>query len=102
MPFILERDEKIKQTVYPIGTFVILDTGEKGLISEGGSIEKNRQPKVLLLKEKKSGQVFSSTVVDLNQRDPETGKYLRIIKSTHHASEFGTQPAKCLMEMEHM
>jgi HD-GYP domain-containing protein (c-di-GMP phosphodiesterase class II) len=88
--------------IYPIGTFVILDTGEKGLISEGGSIEKNRQPKVLLLKEKKSGQFFSSKVVDLNQRDPETGKYLRTIKSTHHASEFGIQPAKCLMEMEHM
>lgn len=88
--------------VYPIGTFVVLNTGEKGLISEGGSIEKNRRPKVLLLKEKKTGRFSSSKVVDLNRRDPETGQYLRTIKSTYHASAFGVQPATCFMEIDHI
>ncbi len=88
--------------IFPIGTLVILDTGEKGLISEGGSIEKNRRPKVLLLTEEKSGGFSYSRVVDLNRRDPETGDFLRTIKSTHHASAFGIQPARCLMEIDYM
>ncbi len=85
--------------VFPIGTFVVLDTGEKGLVCEGGSVERNFKPKLLLLKEEKPGQFVSSGIIDLNRRNPETGDYLRTVKNTHHASEFGIQPARYLMEI---
>lgn len=86
--------------IYPIGTVVILDTGEIGIISEGGSIEENTQPKVLLLEKGESGDFISSRIIDLNRCDPQTGKYIRTIKSTHHASEFGIQPVTHLMKIQ--
>ncbi len=88
--------------IFPIGTLVVLNTGEYGLVCEGNAVKNDHKPKVLLLEERLPGQYFSSKVVDLNKCDPETGKYLRAIKSTHHASEFGIQPATHLMEMQHI
>jgi HD-GYP domain-containing protein (c-di-GMP phosphodiesterase class II) len=86
--------------IYPVGTVLIFDTGEMGVVCEGGSFEGNQQPKVLMLKKGESGQFLPFNIVDLNQVDPVTGKYARIIKSTHHASEFGIQPMTCLMEAQ--
>ena len=86
--------------VFPVGTFVILNTGEKGLVCEGGSIENNFKPAVLVLTEKTPGAFAPSKIVNLNRRDPETGRYMRTIKSTHHPSEFGIQPMLYFKEMQ--
>jgi HD-GYP domain-containing protein (c-di-GMP phosphodiesterase class II) len=86
--------------IYPVGTVLIFDTGEMGVVCEGGSFEDNQQPRVLMLKKGEAGQFLPATIVDLHQADPETGKCARTIKSTHHASEFGIQPMTYLMEVQ--
>ncbi|MFW6081895.1 MAG: hypothetical protein ACOC7W_08270, partial [Desulfosalsimonas sp.] len=84
------------QGVMPIGTLVKLNTGSFGLVCSGGDFRENRLPKVLVLTQH-DGQYVKDRVIDLNQRDSETGEYACNIESTHHPCELGIQPAAYLM-----
>ncbi len=84
--------------VYPVGTVVALNTGRIGLIQDGGDIQDGRVPRVLLL-HPENGSYARGKLVDLNQRDSRSGNYIYTIQSTHHASEFGIQPALYLMNL---
>ena len=43
-----------------------------------------------------SGGFVSGKTVELQDKDPGTGKYIRNIVSSHHAAELGIQPAQYL------
>jgi len=84
--------------VFPVGTLVRLDTGEMGLICEGGDPRNGQTPQVLLLHPVAGGRYTTGDIVDLGRRDA-SGQPLRIIRETGHPSEIGIQPAACFMEM---
>lgn len=77
--------------VLPVGTVVGLNTGELGVICDGGDLRKKRQPSLVLLKETESGYQRKE-VVDLNQSRTPDGRERPRIRSTHHPGEFGIQP----------
>lgn len=68
--------------VYPVGTFVALDTGEIGLITET-SLEPAYvlRPKAKLITNP-AGQKIDGDVVDLAEKDPATQKYKRSVLKT--------------------
>ena len=79
--------------VYPVGTLLLLDTGEKGLVikfPEGSDIA--RPLIVLLLPDGQKG-FKKGKLANLADRNPKTGSYLRNIVRTLHPSSYGIQPA---------
>lgn len=82
--------------VYPVGTLLKIDTGEIALVAKGNSQGDARRPCAVLLKPDGSGGFVSGKTVELQDKDPSTGKYLRNIVSSHHAAELGIQPAQYL------
>ena len=83
--------------VYPVGTLLRLDTGEIGLVaatSDGAEIER---PRVVLLKEAGKGKFQKAAVVNLSERDPQTGAFRRNIDRSLHPSALGIQPADFLV-----
>ncbi|MGM0451722.1 MAG: HD-GYP domain-containing protein [Thermodesulfobacteriota bacterium] len=82
--------------IMPVGTLVKLNTGQLGLVCSGGDFRQNSLPQVLLL-QRQNGGYKKGPIVELNQHDPETGRYFYTIESTHHPAESGIQPADFLM-----
>lgn len=68
--------------VYPVGTLVLLDTGELGIVIQNHSeTALLLRPRVKLITDE-AGNKRDGEVVDLSEVDPETNKYKRtIIKS---------------------
>jgi len=85
--------------VMPVGTVVGLNTGELGLISHGGDLQKKRLPHLLLLEQTEQGFQRGETV-DLNHLKAEEGQSIRRIRTTHHPSEFGIQPFLYFLQAE--
>jgi len=83
--------------VYPVGTLLLLDTGEKGLVInflEGSDIA--RPLIVLLLPDGQKG-FKKGKLANLAGRNPKTGSYLRNIVRTLHPSSYGIQPADFIL-----
>jgi len=79
--------------VYPVGTLLLLDTGEMGLVTgASGDIEIGR-PRVVLLKEAGNGEFRKGEMVNLMEKDSRTGGFRRNIDRTLHSSSFAIQPA---------
>jgi hypothetical protein len=68
--------------IYPIGTLVILNTREMGIITETKSeVAFLLRPKVKLITDR-IGNKIDGEIVDLTEMDPETAEYKRtIVKS---------------------
>ena len=76
--------------VYPVGTVVILDTFELGLVVEAATDPKQmHQPKVRILTDSVGLPVAEPTVVDLTEVDPATGKPRRAIIKTTDPEKYG-------------
>lgn len=71
--------------VYPIGTLVLLDTRELGLVYGANPVFQDR-PRVLIIIDSK-GQRVSGTIVDLTEKG-EDGKYLRTIIKTMDPNKY--------------
>ena len=69
----------------PVGTLVLLNTGEIGIIFETNEDPANiLRPKVKLITDKESNKI-DGEIVDLTDRDPETNAFQRsIIKNLDH------------------
>ena len=81
--------------VYPVGTLLLLDTGELGLVKEAGDNIDEERPLVVLLNQKTEGEEYlKGDDVDLSDRDPQSGKFLRNIVSTKHPASLGIQPVQ--------
>lgn len=80
--------------VYPIGTLVLLDTRELGLVYGANPVFQDR-PRVLIIIDS-NGQRVSGPIVDLTEKG-EDGKYLRTIIKTMDPSKYRINLAEYLL-----
>jgi HD-GYP domain-containing protein (c-di-GMP phosphodiesterase class II) len=80
--------------VFPIGTLVLLDTKELGLVYEGDVVFADR-PRVLIIIDS-TGKRVEGPVVNLTEKD-ETGKYLRSIVKTLDPNRYKINLAEYLL-----
>jgi HD-GYP domain-containing protein (c-di-GMP phosphodiesterase class II) len=83
--------------VYPIGTFLYLDTGEMGLVKESPENGDKARPKVVLLKGNRQGGFKKDKVVNLAEKDTRTGLFKRNPKRSINPSVLGIQAAEFLV-----
>lgn len=79
--------------VYPVGTVLELDTGEKGLVVRSATDISKRRPRIALLVQDGQGGYKKSQEVDLTEKDPKTGAFRRNIIKSAHSFTYGIQPA---------
>ncbi|MCU0582123.1 MAG: HD-GYP domain-containing protein, partial [Syntrophales bacterium] len=83
--------------VYPVGTLLLLDTGEMSLVTGvSGNTEVGR-PLIVLLKENGTGGFRKGEIANLSETDPHTGAFRRNITRSLHPSSYGIQPADFLI-----
>jgi hypothetical protein len=70
---------------YPVGSFVMLDTDELGIVVEPHAVFLKR-PRVLVLSDKK-GAPIRPFIAALSKRD-ENGRYLRTINKTLDPNQY--------------
>jgi len=80
--------------VFPIGTLVMLDTKELGLVYESDVVFADR-PRVLIIIDKKSSRV-NGPVVNLTEKD-DTGRYFRSIVKTLDPNKYKINLAEYLL-----
>jgi HD-GYP domain-containing protein (c-di-GMP phosphodiesterase class II) len=83
---------------YPMGTLLELDTGERGLVLDYPLDSGGTLPRIVLLEEDGDGEFRRGDVVDLGEKDPETGAYLRNVVTSLNAASSGIQPANFIFE----
>jgi len=82
--------------MYPLGTLVLLDNGEMGIVSAQSSRNAGR-PKLTLLVSEGKGRFKKGKEIDLAEQLPDSKTYLRKIVSTEHPARYGIQPAEYIL-----
>jgi HD-GYP domain-containing protein (c-di-GMP phosphodiesterase class II) len=82
---------------YPVGTLVLLDTGEKGIVVDSPDNIDRTRPKVVLLVPDGQDGFKKGNSVRLTERNPYTGSFLRSIVQSMHASTLGIQPVEFVL-----
>jgi HD-GYP domain-containing protein (c-di-GMP phosphodiesterase class II) len=80
--------------LFPIGTLVLLDTGELGLVSGGHGLSADR-PSVMLIADQGRNKL-EGTRIDLTEKDEE-GRFLRSIVKTADPAAYGISLAEFLL-----
>ncbi len=80
--------------VFPIGSLVLLDTGEIGIVYKTNP-ENIYRPKVRLIADP-SGPIADFRVVDLAERDQSSGLFVRSIKQLLNSHDYGLDLSKFL------
>ena len=80
--------------VYPVGTLLRLDTGELALVVSSPSREFYKRPLVCILEKEGDGSYKKKEIINLDERDIETGNYVREITGTYHPAALGIQPVQ--------
>jgi hypothetical protein len=80
--------------VYPVGTLLKLDTGEIELVLHSAQKADPSRPHVQLLDPDPDQKYAKGKLIDLAERDPQTGQYLRNILKSEHPATIGIQPAR--------
>lgn len=80
--------------VYPVGTLMKLDTGELALVVSSPSRDFSKRPLVCVLEKEGEGSYKKKEIVNLDERDTKTGKYVREIIDTYHPANLGIQPVQ--------
>lgn len=80
--------------VFPIGSLVLLDTGEVGIVYKTNP-ENIYRPKVRVIAGP-SGQTSDFQVVDLAERDQNSGQFVRNIKRLLNSHDYGIDLSKFL------
>jgi hypothetical protein len=62
---------------YPVGTLLRLDTGELALVVSSPSRDFAKRPLVCILEKEEDGSYKKKEIINLDERDPETGEYVR-------------------------
>ena len=78
---------------YPMGTLLELDTGERGLVLDYPLDSGGTLPRIVLLEQDGNGEFRRGDLVDLGEKDPETGAYRRNVVKSLNAASSGIQPA---------
>lgn len=80
--------------VFPLGTLVLLNTNEMGIVTEiQDDLEQIERPKVSLLYYR-DGEYRKGEVVDLRETDPATGDFKRSIVKTLDPNEYNINVAE--------
>ncbi len=78
---------------YPVGTVVFLDTGEQGIAAGVSETSDHRtRPQVVLLIPDGQGGYKKGKKVDLAQKNPNSGAFVRNIVQSEHPAVYGIQP----------
>jgi len=80
--------------VYPVGTLLRLDTDELALVVSSPSRNFSKRPLVCVLEKEGEGSYKKREIINLDERDTETGNYVREIIETYHPATFGIQPVQ--------
>jgi HD-GYP domain-containing protein (c-di-GMP phosphodiesterase class II) len=80
--------------VYPVGTLLKLDTGELALVVSSPSRDFSKRPLVCILEKDGEGNYKKKEIINLDERDAETGNYIKEITDTYHPSDLGIQPVQ--------
>ncbi len=80
--------------VYPVGTLMKLDTDELALVVSSPSRNFSKRPLVCVLEKEGEGSYKKKEIINLDERDTETGNYVRDIIETYHPANFGIQPVQ--------
>ncbi|MBW1764157.1 MAG: hypothetical protein JRJ23_05355, partial [Deltaproteobacteria bacterium] len=80
--------------VYPVGTLLKLDNGELALVVSSPSREFSKRPLVCVLEKENEGSYRKKEIINLDERDTESGNYVREVIETYHPSAFGIQPVQ--------
>lgn len=83
--------------VYPIGTLLLLDTREMCLVKETPETAEFARPTAILLHYESGGEFRKGKRINLAERDPESGTFLRNIVKCLHPSDYGIQPSDYLV-----
>ncbi len=78
--------------VYPVGTLLRLDTHELALVVSSPSRIFSKRPLVCVLEKENDGGYKKREIINLDERNTETGKYVREVIETYHPATFGIQP----------
>jgi len=81
--------------VFPIGSLVMLDTKELGLVYESDIVFPDR-PRVMIIVDRKGQRLLKGPVVNLTEKD-ETGIYHRTIKKTLDPNKYKINLAEYLL-----
>lgn len=82
---------------YPVGTLVELNTGEMGLVMDYPVHSGGTLPRLILVQKEENGGFRSGEMVDLSDKNPETGNRLREVIRSLNAASLGIQPAEFLL-----
>lgn len=80
--------------IYPVGTLVRLDTDELALVVSSPSRDFSKRPLVCVLEKEGEGRYKKKEILNLDERDPKTGKHVREIIETYHPANLGIQPVQ--------
>jgi len=80
--------------VYPVGTLMKLDNGELALVVSSPSRDFSKRPLVCILEKGDDGSYKKKEIINLDERDTETGNYVRDIIETYHPANLGIQPVQ--------
>lgn len=82
--------------IFPVGTLVLLDTGEIGLVRGANPDGPSDRPMLIHLIPNPDDGFKKGADIDLTETAPKTGGFKRNIVRTFHPSIFGVQPADFL------
>lgn len=82
--------------VYPLGSFLLLDTGELGIVSEVPEHAELGRPFIILLLQE-GDSLVPGDHVDLSERSEDGRGFKRNIERCFHPSEYGIQPVDYLI-----
>ena len=80
--------------VYPVGTLLKIDTGELALVVSSPSRDFSKRPLVCVLEKGDDESYTKKEIINLDERDSETGNYVREILETFHPADLGIQPVQ--------
>jgi len=80
--------------VYPVGTLLKIDTGELALVVSSPSRDFSKRPLVCVLEKGADSSYTKKEIINLDERDSETGNYVREILETYHPANLGIQPVQ--------
>lgn len=83
--------------VFPVGTLLMLDTGEMCLVLETPEGAEAGRPQVVILEDGRGAGFRKGQTADLAERDHGTGAFRRNIVRSLHPSEYGIQPVDFLV-----
>ena len=80
--------------LFPVGTLLRLDTDELALVVSSPSRDFSKRPLVCTLEKDGEGGYKKREIINLDEREPETGNYVREVIETYHPATFGIQPVQ--------